>query len=186
MKPDADGWLSGLQRLPSPNQDERPQGSAIELLVIHNISLPPGEFGGADIARLFTNTLDTSTHPYYAQLEGLRVSAHFLIRRGGEIIQFVACRRRAWHAGASEWRGRVRCNDFSIGIELEGDDNQAYTDAQYGALGRLSRRLCRSYPICDITGHADIAPQRKTDPGPHFDWTRYFSSIGWRKSQRAT
>lgn len=184
VKPDADGWLSGVRRLPSPNQDRRPPGCAIELLVIHNISLPPGKFGGDAIARLFTNTLDTAAHPFYAQLEGLKVSAHFLIRRDGEIIQFAACRRRAWHAGVSEWHGRPRCNDFSIGIELEGDDHQAFADMQYAALARLSRRLCRSFPIRGIAGHADIAPGRKTDPGPHFDWARYFAGIGWQQ-QRA-
>ncbi len=151
---------------------------AIDLLVIHNISLPPGEFGGDAIIRLFTNTLDTTQHPYYAQLNGLKVSAHFLIRRDGEIVQFVACDRRAWHAGVSNWRGRSRCNDFSIGIELEGDDYQPFAGPQYQALARLTRRLRRSYPIRGITGHSDIAPERKTDPGPCFDWVHYFSLIG--------
>lgn len=178
MKRDELGWFSGVRRIPSPNKDRRPPGVDIELLVIHNISLPPGEFGGDAVARLFTNTLDVSEHPYYAQLKGLKVSAHFFIRRDGEIIQFVACGKRAWHAGVSSWRGRGRCNDFSIGIELEGDDTQAFASAQYTALARLTRRLCRSYPISGIAGHSDIAPQRKTDPGPFFEWRRYFGLLG--------
>ncbi|MDO8414328.1 MAG: 1,6-anhydro-N-acetylmuramyl-L-alanine amidase AmpD, partial [Gallionellaceae bacterium] len=122
MKINATGWLSGVRRIASPNYDARPPGTAIDLLVIHNISLPPGEFGGAAITRLFTNSLDTQAHPYYAQLAGVKVSAHFLIRREGEIIQFVSCRKRAWHAGVSSWQGRQACNDFSLGIELEGSD----------------------------------------------------------------
>ncbi len=178
MKVDVQGWLSGVRRIASPNQDRRPAGERISLLVIHNISLPPGEFGGDAIAALFTNTLDTAAHPYYAQLQGLKVSAHFLIRRGGEIIQFVACGKRAWHAGVSSWQGRERCNDFSIGIELEGDDRQPFADAQYAALARLTRRLCRAYPVAGIAGHSDIAPGRKTDPGPCFDWARYFRLAG--------
>ncbi len=178
MKADHRGWLSGVRRIASPNCDARPAGGRISLLVIHNISLPPGEFGGDAISALFTNTLDTAAHPYFAQLAGLRVSAHFLIRRSGEVVQFVPCGKRAWHAGASNWHGRERCNDFSIGVELEGDDDHVFTEAQYGALARLTRRLCRAYPITGVTGHSDIAPQRKTDPGPHFDWARYFSMTG--------
>ncbi len=178
MKPDAGGWFSGVRRIASPNYDRRTPGMAVDLLVIHNISLPPGEFGGDAIIRLFTNTLDTAQHPFYAQLEGLKVSAHFLIRRDGEIIQFVACGKRAWHAGVSNWRGRSRCNDFSIGIELEGDDYQPFAEPQYASLARLTRRLCSCYPIRSITGHSDIAPERKTDPGPCFEWQQYFSLIG--------
>jgi len=177
VKLDPLGWFSGVRRIGSPNHDWRPPGSAITLLVIHNISLPPGEFGGDAIVRLFTNTLDTEEHPYYAQLRGMKVSAHFLVRRNGAIIQFVACGKRAWHAGVSSWRGRGRCNDFSIGIELEGDDYQPFTSAQYAALIRLTRRLCRAYPISGIAGHSDIAPQRKTDPGPHFEWAHYLGSL---------
>jgi AmpD protein len=173
----ANGWLSGVRRIASPNCDVRPPGTAIELLVIHNISLPPGEFGGAAIAQLFTNTLDTAAHPYYAQLEGMKVSAHFLIRRDGSIIQFVPCGKRAWHAGASSWQGRNACNDFSIGVELEGSDHVPFSDAQYVALVRLTRRLQRAYPIRAIAGHADIAPGRKTDPGPCFDWPRYLAAL---------
>jgi len=147
------------------------------LLVIHNISLPPGEFGGDAVIQLFANSLDTKAHPYYAQLEGLKVSAHFFIRRNGEIIQFVPCSKRAWHAGASQWRGRERCNDFSVGIELEGTDAEVFTSKQYASLARLTRRLRRAYPIREIVGHSDIAPERKTDPGTNFDWPRYFAML---------
>lgn len=178
MKLNAAGWASGVRRIASPNHDRRSPGTAVDLLVIHNISLPPGEFGGDAIVQLFTNTLDTTRHPFYAQLNGLKVSAHFLIRRDGEIIQFVPCGKRAWHAGVSSWRGRARCNDFSVGIELEGDDYQPFTERQYAALARLTRRLRRAYPINSIAGHSEIAPDRKTDPGPHFDWAHYFSLIG--------
>ena len=173
MKPGVTGWLSGMRRVASPHCDARPSGTRINLLVIHNISLPPGEFGGEAIVRLFTNTLDTDAHPYYAQLKGVKVSAHFLIRRDGEIIQFVPCGKRAWHAGASAWQGRVACNDFSVGIEMEGSDSAPFSDQQYTALRRLTRRLRRAYPIRGVTGHSDIAPGRKTDPGPCFDWSRY-------------
>lgn len=178
MRLDAAGWFSGVKRINSPNQDRRPARTPINLLVIHNISLPPGKFGGNAITRLFTNTLKVEEHPYYAQLHGVKVSAHFLIRRDGEIIQFAACGKRAWHAGKSSWRGRERCNDYSIGIELEGDDHQPFAAEQYAALTRLTRRLCRAYPISDIVGHSDIAPSRKTDPGPHFDWQLYLGLLG--------
>ncbi len=166
------GWLAGVNHIASPNWDERPDGTACSLLVIHNISLPPGEFGGPGVEALFTNQLDPGAHPYYAQIQGLRVSAHFFIRRDGAIVQFVPCGKRAWHAGASAWCGRERCNDFSIGIELEGSDEVPFTDAQYRALADLVRVLRGAYPIADIRGHADIAPGRKTDPGPCFDWGR--------------
>jgi len=177
MKLDAAGWASGVRRIASPNCDTRPHGTAIALLVIHSISLPPGEFGGKAIAQLFTNTLDTEAHPYYAQLHGVKVSAHFLIRRNGEIVQFVPCSKRAWHAGASLWQGRSGCNDFSIGVELEGSDHIPFSDRQYAALVRLTRLLQRTYPIHALAGHADIAPKRKTDPGPCFDWPRYFAAL---------
>jgi len=177
VKIKANGWLSGVRRIASPNCDTRPPGTAIDLLVIHNISLPPGEFGGEAIAQLFTNTLDTEAHPYYAQLRGLKVSAHFLVRRNGEIIQFVPCDKRAWHAGISLWQGRSCCNDFSIGVELEGSDQTPFSDRQYAALAGLTRRLQRAYPLHAIVGHADIAPERKTDPGPCFDWPRYFAAL---------
>jgi N-acetyl-anhydromuramoyl-L-alanine amidase len=171
------GILDEALQIPSPNWDLRPPGEALTLLVIHNISLPPGEFGGDGIVRLFTNTLDCAAHPYYETLRGVRVSAHFLIRREGDLIQFVPCACRAWHAGASSWNGRERCNDFSIGVELEGADDVPYTDAQYRRLAGLSAALRRRYPIADIVGHADIAPGRKTDPGPAFDWPRYRGSL---------
>lgn len=169
---DADGMVPGVRQLASPNCDARPAGAAIELVVIHNISLPPGEFGGDAVERLFTNSLDCDSHPYYARLRGVRVSAHFLLRRDGEVTQFVSCERRAWHAGESNWRGRTACNDFSIGIELEGTDDLPFTEAQYLALETLLLALRKRYPITAVAGHSDIAPLRKTDPGPHFDWAR--------------
>jgi N-acetyl-anhydromuramoyl-L-alanine amidase len=173
------GLLSAAAYVASPNCDDRPGGANIELLVIHNISLPPGEFGGPGIVDLFTNHLDPRAHPYYREIQGLKVSSHFLIRRDGELIQFVPCVRRAWHAGQSAWRGRSRCNDFSVGVELEGADDQPFADPQYAVLADLTRALQRAYPIQDCVGHSDIAfPQgRKTDPGPYFDWARFRSSI---------
>lgn len=168
-----DGWLAGVPFIPSPNCDARPEDARVELLVVHGISLPPGHFGGDAVPRLFANTLDCAEDPYYAALGDLRVSSHFLIRRGGEMIQFVPCDLRAWHAGVSEWRGRSRCNDFSIGIELEGADTAPYLEAQYRQLRRLSALLARRYPIAEIVGHSDIAPGRKTDPGPAFDWAHF-------------
>jgi N-acetyl-anhydromuramoyl-L-alanine amidase len=168
------GWLAGARRLPSPNFDARPPGSPVELLVIHNISLPPHQFGGQAVIDLFLDRLDLAAHPFFATwLTGVRVSAHLYIRRDGELIQFVSCDQRAWHAGASEWRGRPRCNDVSIGIELEGSDLIPYRDAQYQALAAVARALRAAYPIADMVGHSDIAPGRKTDPGPFFDWTRF-------------
>jgi len=174
---DAEGVLSGATQVPSPNWDERSPGVDIALLVVHNISLPPGEFGGEGIVRLFTNSLDFSEHPYFDTLRDLKVSAHFLVRRDGEVIQFVPCARRAWHAGASTWRGRERCNDFSLGVELEGVDDVAYAEAQYSSLSRLFVVLRARYPIVDVVGHADIAPGRKTDPGPAFDWARFRENL---------
>lgn len=169
--------IIGARCLRSPNCDDRPAGSAIELIVIHNISLPPGDFGGPGIMDLFCNRLDPAAHPYYATIADLRVSAHLLIRRDGELIQFVPFAQRAWHAGISNWRGRERCNDFSIGIELEGADDMPFEDAQYDRLAAVTRLLRARYPIGDIVGHSDIAPGRKTDPGPHFDWGRYRGMI---------
>jgi len=178
-KLDASGLLSAAAYVPSPNCDDRSGGAQIELLVIHNISLPPGEFGGPGIVELFTNRLDPLAHPYYREIQGLKVSSHFLIRRDGELIQFVPCVRRAWHAGRSAWRGRSRCNDFSVSIELEGADDQPFADSQYASLADLTRALRCAYPIKDCVGHSDIAtpPGRKTDPGPHFDWARFRSLI---------
>ena len=178
MKLDASGLVAEALYLPSPNRDERPADAAIELLVIHNISLPPGEFGGDAIIDLFLNRLDPDAHPYYKDIAALRVSSHFLIRRDGVLLQFVPCAMRAWHAGRSLWCGRERCNDFSVGIELEGSDNAAFSDAQYEILNGLARVLYSRYPIKASVGHSDIAPGRKTDPGPHFSWPRYFAGLG--------
>jgi AmpD protein len=169
---DAAGWLAGSRRVASPNCDARPPGAAVTLLVVHNISLPPGQFGGDGVERLFTNRLDPAAHPFYATIADLRVSAHFFIRRDGRLVQFVPCVLRAWHAGASRWRGRERCNDFSIGVELEGTDARPYTARQYQRLARLIRTLRRHFPLQDLAGHSDVAPGRKTDPGPAFDWSR--------------
>lgn len=177
MQIDADGCLENARFIPSPNCDERPAGCPINLLVIHNISLPPDEFSGDAVIELFTNRLDPEAHPYYQALRDLKVSAHFFIRRDGEIIQFVACGKRAWHAGISCWQGKTQCNDFSIGVELEGSDTKPFTDTQYTALVVLSLALQQAYPIADIVGHADIAPRRKTDPGACFDWERYRTAL---------
>lgn len=183
----ADGLVKGARFISSPNCDERPAGCAIELVVIHHISLPPGEFGGPGIAELFTNRLDPAAHPYYATIAGRKVSAHFLVRRDGELLQFVPCGKRAWHAGESSWQGRTRCNDFSIGIELEGTDEAPFTDAQYERLAALTRALQPRYPIRGIAGHSDVAPGRKSDPGPSFDWARYramVASLSPRRTRR--
>jgi AmpD protein len=169
---DERGYANLARQIRSPNRDERPAGTAITLVVVHGISLPPGQFDGEQIEQLFTNRLDPGAHPYFADIAGIRVSAHFLIRRDGELVQFVGCSDRAWHAGISAWKGRVGCNDFSIGIELEGTDDLAYAAAQYTMLARLIRALRRAYPLADVVGHSDIAPGRKTDPGPAFDWGR--------------
>jgi AmpD protein len=175
-----DGLLADARQVPSPNHDERPPGSEPELIVVHCISLPPGRFGGPHIERLFTNCLEPREHPYFEEICGLEVSAHALIRRDGEVIQFVPFHRRAWHAGQSCYQGRERCNDFSIGIELEGTDDMALTDRQYRALAACTRTIRGRYPaIADgrIVGHSDIAPERKTDPGPAFEWDRYRALI---------
>lgn len=174
---DASGWLSTARQLPSPNCDARPEGTAIELVVIHNISLPPGVFDGDAVIDLFTNRLDWEAHPYYQGIRGLKVSSHFFIRRDGTLIQFVPCTLRAWHAGVSSWQARECCNDFSIGIELEGTDDQPFTEAQYATLAPLVRLLKQAYPIRAVVGHSDIAPGRKTDPGPCFAWRRLDETI---------
>lgn len=177
--------MNAALQFASPNCDARPQGEAITLIVIHNISLPPGQFGGGAIARFFTNTLDAGAHPYFATIAPLRVSSHFMIGRDGALLQFVPCALRAWHAGASAWQCRERCNDFSIGVELEGTDTLPFTSPQYAMLARLVKLLRRNYPITGIAGHSDIAPGRKTDPGPAFDWVRLHRLIAPRKSRRA-
>jgi len=173
----AGGWLEGVRRVESPNQDERPPGTEITLLIVHSISLPPGEYGGDSIEKLFTNRLDPDAHPYFREIEGLKVSAHFLVRRDGEVVQFVPLGKRAWHAGASSWRGRTTCNDFSIGVELEGSDDSAFEEAQYLALEQLLATLRRTLPLRDIAAHSDVAPCRKTDPGPGFAWGRVLSRL---------
>jgi AmpD protein len=167
--------MQGARQVKSPNRDARPRGVRADLIVIHGISLPPGEFGGPWIERLFTNSLPPEVHPYFAQVAALEVSAHLLVRRDGGILQFVAFHERAWHAGRSRFRGREGCNDFSIGVELEGVDDVPYTGAQYRALAAVVAALCRAYPRLSprrIAGHSDIAPGRKTDPGPAFEWRR--------------
>jgi N-acetyl-anhydromuramoyl-L-alanine amidase len=173
-----EGLLEGVRYVASPNSDERPAACSIDLLVIHYISLPPGKFGGRAIEEFFTNRLDPGAHPFFATLTGLKASAHFLVRRDGALIQFVPCAERAWHAGESSWKGRSRCNDFSIGIEVEGDEAVPFTAAQYRRLATLTRALTARYPIAEIVGHSDIAPLRKTDPGPQFDWARYRAMVG--------
>ncbi len=175
-----EGLLHGVRQCPSPNHDQRPAGAVVDLLVIHNISLPPGEFGGPWIDDFFTNRLDPRANPYFGGIEDLKVSSHLLIRRSGEIVQYVPFHRRAWHAGQSEFCGRCDCNDFSIGIELEGVDDLAFEEAQYQALTRVTRVLMQHYPGITarrITGHSDIAPGRKTDPGPAFDWGHYHALL---------
>lgn len=177
MKPAVQGWVTGARCVLSPNCDSRPAGAEVSLLVLHSISLPRGEYGGDAIERLFTNRLDPVAHASFAELAGLRVSAHFLVRRDGALTQFVPLQSRAWHAGASRWRARERCNDYSVGIELEGTDDSPFSDAQYDRLAQLARSLRRMLPIRDIAGHSDIAPGRKTDPGARFDWPRLLGTL---------
>jgi AmpD protein len=166
-----------MRLVESPNCDERPTATNITLVVLHSISLPPGEYGGDSIERLFTNRLDPSAHPYFEEIFELKVSSHFLIRRDGETVQFVPVARRAWHAGASSWRGRSRCNDFSVGIELEGAEHDRFTDPQYASLVSLLRQLRNTLPLREVAAHSDVAPGRKTDPGAQFDWARLLSAL---------
>jgi len=173
------GWVGDIRHCPSPNFNARPQGE-VSLLVVHNISLPPGQFGTGKVQAFFQNRLDPDEHPYFAGIAALRVSAHFLIERDGQVTQFVSCQERAWHAGQSCFGERDNCNDFSIGIELEGTDELPYSDAQYAALAQLIRVLQLAYPELNsqrICGHSDIAPGRKTDPGPAFDWPRLLAAL---------
>jgi len=167
-----DGWLARARRCESPNFGLRPEGAVVDLALIHSISLPPGEYGGDAIERLFTNRLDWGAHPYYEQIRGMQVSAHFLVRRDGELLQFVSCDTRAWHAGPSAWQGRANCNDYSIGIELEGLEGAPFEAAQYDALAALIAELAQRYPIAAVAGHEHVAPGRKRDPGAGFDWPR--------------
>jgi len=176
-----EGWWPGARRVESPNQGERPPGTEITLVVLHSISLPPGQYGSAAVEHLFTNRLDAKAHPSFAGLEGLRVSAHFVIRRDGRTEQYVSCDRRAWHAGASVWRGRANCNDWSIGIELEGLEGRRFDARQYARLSTLLRALSLRYPIQEVTGHEHVAPGRKRDPGPGFDWDRLGQGLRRRR-----
>jgi AmpD protein len=171
------GRLRAVRQLDSPHCDARPPGIEIDLLVVHNISLPPRVYGGDAIIDLFLGRLDCGADPYFDSLRGLRVSAHFLIRRDGELLQFVPCAKRAWHAGVSAFMGRERCNDFSIGVELEGSDFDPFEPPQYEVLAALTRTLRTRYPLPFVAGHSDIAPGRKTDPGPFFDWVRYRAAV---------
>lgn len=174
------GWLDQARRVPSPNYNQRPSDQTIDLLVIHNISLPPGQFGTGCVEDFFCNQLDHSAHPFFEEIQSLQVSAHLLIERSGAVVQFVGFDDRAWHAGQSCFNGREACNDFSIGIELEGTDETPYTDEQYQHLVAITRAIQKAYPaivLDNIQGHADIAPGRKTDPGPAFDWARYRQAI---------
>lgn len=168
------GWLQGVRHIASPNYNQRPQGCLPHLIVLHNISLPPAQFGGGYIEAFFQNQLDSSTHPYFETIKDLKVSAHVLILRSGEIVQFVSFDERAWHAGRSSYLGLKECNDYSIGIELEGTDDQAFSDAQYTALNQVLFSIQQHYPQTryHLTGHSDIAPGRKTDPGSYLDWQR--------------
>ncbi|HEY1229392.1 MAG TPA: 1,6-anhydro-N-acetylmuramyl-L-alanine amidase AmpD [Ramlibacter sp.] len=178
----SEGWYRFARRLASPNFGPRPAGTEIDLVVLHSISLPPGQYGGDEVQALFTNTLDWSAHPYFRQIEGLQVSSHFYVRRGGELWQFVSCDQRAWHAGTSHWRGRDNCNDFSIGIELEGLEGGTFEDAQYDTVAGLCSAIAQHYPIRGIAGHEHVAPGRKQDPGAGFDWPGLQRALGWHHS----
>ena len=167
-----EGWLRRARSVRSPNFGPRPEATQVDLVVLHSISLPPGEYGGDAIERLFTNQLDWTAHPYFETIRGLTVSSHFLVRRDGSLVQFVSCDDRAWHAGPSHWHGREECNDFSIGVELEGLEGQTFEDAQYPVLAGLLGSLALRYPIAAVAGHEHVAPGRKSDPGSGFDWAR--------------
>jgi len=173
------GWWRDAIRRESPNHGSRPEGTEVSLALIHSISLPPGEYGGDEVERLFTNRLDWDAHPYFQKIRGLTVSSHFFIRRDGVVTQFVSCDERAWHAGQSVWDGRENCNDFSIGIELEGLEGETFEPAQYGSLARLLRALRLRYALRDVVGHEHVAPGRKIDPGPGFDWRALQDDLGW-------
>lgn len=173
------GWYRFARRLDSPNFGARPAGAAIDLVVVHSISLPPGVYGGDEVQRLFTNTLDWDAHPYFKTIAGIQVSAHFYVRRDGALWQFVSCDDRAWHAGASSWRGRANCNDDSVGIELEGLEGQPFEPAQYEALAAVCAALAQQYPIRHIAGHEHIAPGRKNDPGAGFEWPLLQQHLAW-------
>ncbi|MDB5858968.1 MAG: ampD [Ramlibacter sp.] len=173
------GWYRFARRLDSPNFGSRPEGAAVDLVVVHSISLPPGVYGGDEVQHLFTNTLDWDAHPYFKSIEGMEVSAHFYVRRDGALWQFVSCDERAWHAGPSHWRGRDNCNDDSVGIELEGLEGEAFEPAQYEALSALAAAVAQHYPIRHVAGHEHIAPGRKQDPGAQFDWALLQRELAW-------
>jgi N-acetyl-anhydromuramoyl-L-alanine amidase len=178
-----DGWWRRAASIESPNHNARPDATDVSLVVVHSISLPPGQYGGDAIERLFTNTLDWDAHPYFHSIRGLKVSAHFVIRRSGKLLQFVSCDRRAWHAGSSQWRGRDNCNDYSIGIELEGLEGERFESAQYTQLAALLRAVARRYRIEAVVGHEHIAPARKHDPGMGFDWVRLARALRWSEAR---
>lgn len=174
-----DGWYRFAHRCDSPNFGPRPAGAQVDLVVVHSISLPPGRYGGDEVRQLFTNTLDWDAHPYFKSIEGMQVSAHFFIRRDGALWQFVSCDDRAWHAGASRYRGRANCNDDSVGIELEGLEGEAFEPAQYEALASVCASLAQHYPVRHVAGHEHIAPGRKNDPGAGFDWGQLQRQLSW-------
>jgi len=176
------GWWSKARHIDSPNRGPRPAGIEVTLALIHSISLPPGDYGGDAIERLFTNTLDWDAHPCFQQIRGLEVSSHFVVRRSGELLQFVATTERAWHAGRSLWRGRPECNDYSVGIELEGLEGESFEGVQYERLAELLRALKRQHSVSEVVGHEHVAPGRKIDPGPGFDWVRLRDTTGWPAS----
>jgi len=185
MRISKEGWVQGVRYVQSPNYNSRPSNTAIDLLVIHNISLPPGQYGGAEVEQFFQNKLDCTQHPYFKNLVGLEVSSHFFLRRDGEVVQLVSTLDRAWHAGKSCFADQPDCNNYSIGIELEGSDNEPYTDAQYTSLVELTEALHEYYPNITaerIAGHQHIAPGRKTDPGPAFNWERYLSALSFNQA----
>lgn len=177
-----DGWYRFAHRVDSPNFGPRPEGAEVDLVVVHSISLPPGVYGGDEVRQLFTNTLDWDAHPYFQQIRGAQVSAHFFIRRDGALLQFVSCDERAWHAGPSSWRGRANCNDDSVGIELEGLEGETFEAAQYEALAVVCAALAQRYPIRHVAGHEHIAPGRKKDPGANFDWALLRRELAWPES----
>ena len=177
MRVSPDGLLRGARYIASPNCDARPRGAAVSLLVLHSISLPPGTYGGDAVERLFTNRLEGRAHPYFRDIVHMRVSAHFYVRRDGALQQFVPVHLRAWHAGASRWRGLARCNDYSVGVELEGAEDRSFAEAQYRRLVRLVRALAAQLPLRACAAHSDVAPGRKSDPGAHFDWARFHAAL---------
>jgi AmpD protein len=175
------GLINPARQCPSPNRDARPYDASLDMVVLHGISLPPGKYGGDEIEALFLNQLDWDAHPYFGEIRGMEVSAHLLIRRDGELVQFVPFTERAWHAGASHFRGRTRCNDFSIGVELEGEDDTPYDERQYQVLPAVLRAVSQAYPGIsprELAGHCDVSPGRKSDPGPAFDWLRLYDALG--------